>query len=241
MLLKNIHIGVCRSIDDIKGPDYTTIINNTSNATMWRSKVSVLVVDDKAFPFETSLRAKGFRIQYEQDIEPAAACDYDLILCDQYNVGKKLKGEAEGGSLARAIKRRFPLKYVVLYTSQAKMVGFDKGLKMLDDIVFAGMDDDDFEAKMDEWCQICTDPVAQWKRLRHFLLDAGVSVHAVAELESDFVRQYRKTGTFCLPKNHSYCGNGVLNQMVEALLKDFIKVVISKAVVFGVATAAGGV
>lgn len=233
MIIRKIHFGICRNVDDIKQSNCSAVVNDSTNGTLWRSKVSVLVVDDNDFPYATSLKAKGFRIQYERDIDPAIACDYDLILCDQYGVGKKMNSEAEGGSLARAIKSRYPLKYVVLYTSQTKMVGFDKGLKNLDDIVFAGMDDDDFEIKMDKWCRICINPVLQWKRLRSYLLDSGIGIHVVAELESEFVNQYRKTGTYSLPKKISY-GDIALNRMITTVLTEFAKILLTKGVAAGV-------
>lgn len=229
MIWKKLHIGICRTVDDIKINSAPSIVHG-AKATGWRANMRILVVDDNEFPYATSLKAKGFHIEYEKDIEPDKAEDYDLVLCDQYGVGKKLHSGAEGGSLARAIKKAFPLKYVVLYTSQAKMSGYDKGLDKLDDIVYSGMDDDDFEVKMDEWCLSCLDPKKQWVRLRSLLLDAGVSVFTVSELENDFVKQYKKTGMYKMPKSIYGCESNAVETIVNGLLSQFTKLAVSKAI-----------
>lgn len=211
------------SIEDMKIGDIdkaTAIIRGD------RTKLSglrILVVDDQEFPYTEALREYQYHIEQMKDATPDKASDFDIVLCDRKGVGKTLRSSKEGGALALAIKERFPLKFVALYTSASEGLHDIDIIKCLDDVVPPGGDVDDFKAVLDNWTTRILDPKEQWLRFRTELLKRKISIHEVAHLESEFVKRYNANELNQLNTNGL---KPFVSSLGQTLLVEFFKLAI---------------
>lgn len=178
------------SVEDLKIKDSGKMMSLIKGDRSALNKLRILVVDDQEFPYTGALQEYQYHVEQMKDATPDKAAGFDVILCDRKGVGKALKSSREGGALALAIKERFPLKFVALYTTATEGLHDIDVIRRLDDVVQPGGDADDFKAILDAWSEKILDPKEQWIRLRGELLKNGVSIHEVAMLEHLFVSQF---------------------------------------------------
>lgn len=197
------------SIEDLKNGSIEKMVSMIKGDRSFLNKLRILVVDDQEFPYTGALQEYQYHIEQRKDATPDKVVDFDIILCDRKGVGKELKSAKEGGALALAIKERFPLKFVALYTTSSEGLQDIEIIKCLDDVVQPGGDADDFKAILDSWSVKILDPREQWIRFRTELFKKSVSIHEIAKLENEFVIQ---------------CNNGNLAKLSE---KNFIPLVSS--------------
>ena len=127
--------------------------------------------------------------------------------------------------MALAIKERFPLKFVALYTTTTEGLQDIEIIKSLDDVVQPGGDADDFKAILDSWSKKILDPREQWIRFRSELLKKKVSIHEVAKLENEFVSQYNNGNIANLSENNFI---PLVSSIGTALVVEFFKLSVFK-------------
>lgn len=208
------------TIDQLSCKDINTVIQTVQNGeTKPWANVQILVIDDLEFAHTDGLqREYGFNIRWMKDITPDQAKDFDIVLCDQEGVGRMLSKNNQGGALAREIKSRFPMKYVVLYTASGKAIGNSDILKVVDNAISPGADLDDFAQILKEWCAEVMDPKKRWIKLREILLGKGVSIHAVAQMEDRIVYAWNKNPHSIKADVFGHIAEGA----VSNLLADFV-------------------
>lgn len=210
-----------RTINELDCKEIDTVFQNvcTNGDKPW-SQVKILVVDDQEFAHTDRLqRDYGFNVRWMKDITPDIAKDFDIVLCDQEGVGVALNKTTQGGALAKEIKQRFPMKFVVLYTSSGKSLGNFDIIKAVDSAISPGGDLDDFAQTLKSWCMEVVDPKKRWCRLRNIFLEKGISIHDVAKMEDQLVRAWNKN-----PQQIDKALIGRLGENVAAgLLVEFLK------------------
>ena len=161
-----------------------------------KRKVRIAIIDDEYVDNAAdNLRSAGYRdvtpitnIARLDDVE-----SFDLLLIDIKGIGARfLQGTKsaalEGLSMAKEIKRQYPLKKVIVFSA---MLNEYEDNFILHDIVDAYFvkdgDISERNRKIDQCIKERIDPVFLWKRNRNLLLEEGVSIHAVAKLESKIV------------------------------------------------------
>lgn len=162
-----------------------------------KRKVRIAIIDDECVDNAAdNLRSAGYRdvtpitnISRLNDVEA-----FDLILIDIKGIGARfLQGTRsaalEGLAMAKEIKRQYPLKKVIVFSA---MLNEYEDNFILHDVVDAYfMKDGDISERnrqIDQCIKERIDPVFLWKRNRNLLLEKGVSIHAVAKLESKIVK-----------------------------------------------------
>ncbi len=216
-----------QSIEDIKSGDIDKATALVHGDRSMLSKLRILVVDDQEFPFSEALQEYQYHIEQMKDATPQKAADFDIVLCDRKGVGKALKSTKQGGALALAIKERFPLKFVALYTSAPEGLFDMEIIKRLDDVVQPGGDVDDFKLILDKWSSKILDPKEQWIRFRTELLKLNIPIHNIANLEEEFVRRYNadELSSFSFEKVKPF-----LSAVAQGLLIEFLKLAIFRPV-----------
>ena len=161
-----------------------------------KRKVRIAIIDDEYVDNAAdNLRSAGYRdvtpitnIARLDDVE-----SFDLLLIDIKGIGARfLQGTKsaalEGLSMAKEIKRQYPLKKVIVFSA---MLNEYEDNFILHDIVDAYFvkdgDISERNRQIDQCIKERIDPVFLWKRNRSLLLEKGVSIHAVAKLESKIV------------------------------------------------------
>jgi len=106
----------------------------------------------------------------------------------------------QGAHIVREIKKSFPEKIIVVCTGGGRAELLEPSIQASD--YFLKKD-----ANVEEWCQVLdrsiedlADPVMVWQKLRHRLLDVGITPYQLAELEDNFVDTTLRGEEFSIDK-----------------------------------------
>ncbi|MBT1696074.1 hypothetical protein KK083_04245 [Fulvivirgaceae bacterium PWU4] len=113
-----------------------------------RPLTKILFVDDFKFEIVEYLNTCGWiqtkRIKDIDDITHPSISENHIFFIDIQGVGKKMGFTDEGLGLARALKEKYPEKFVILYSAQPTGDRFDKTLSIVDDTIRKNADSYEF-------------------------------------------------------------------------------------------------
>lgn len=179
---------ICIIMNKISDLTENAVLKLPNSIVEIRKHVSMLVIDDNDFIPKPHLIANGYQIHQKTDIETIKDVEpYDIILCDISGVGKKLGYSKEGAFIIREIHANYPSKRIIAYTSYTYNADYNQYFSMADFVAPKDLGIDDWISVLDEQVKKSMDPVAQWKKIRAYLLDNGVSTLTVAKIEDKFV------------------------------------------------------
>jgi DNA-binding NtrC family response regulator len=88
-----------------------------TNVVRLRPLLTIAIIDDEKFRYTDILKQHKFDITELGDIsDTKVVSEYAIVCCDIRGVGKKFGSNDEGGYLIKEIKRRYPDKYVIVYS-----------------------------------------------------------------------------------------------------------------------------
>jgi hypothetical protein len=153
-----------------------------------RPQVPIMVIDDKGFLYSDVLRKHDFRITEQKDITDIRAVEtYPIIVCDIRGVGRTLDAQFEGAHVLAEIKKRYPNKILIVYTGQRFDASFNKYFSLCDASITKDAESQQWIEVLDNAIAAFLDPVAQWKKLRSYLIGLDVPTIRLAELEHQYV------------------------------------------------------
>lgn len=149
----------------------------------------IAVIDDEPFARSDALRAHKFNVVELGDIRSVdQVAEYPIVVCDIRGVGRALHSDLEGAHLVAEIRKSYPDKFLVSYSGAQFDITYNEALRSVD----ASLPKD---ASTDQWVNTLElglvkvgNPRERWLRLRKTLLDRGVDIHEVFELEQKFIR-----------------------------------------------------
>lgn len=103
----------------------------------------------------------------------------------------KLNPRLQGAHIIKEIKANYPDKYVVAYTGGTENRLIQESIVIADRYVPKDTDIEDWCDLLDSAIRDQINPVSTWRKLRHRVLEAGISPIQLAELEDVYVRSYR--------------------------------------------------
>lgn len=149
----------------------------------------ILIIDDDPFTYEEALKKNEFMIDYKPDIQSLKELEaYSIILCDISGVGKFLESEFEGAYLVQQIKEKYPHKTVIIYSGNVFPTTYKEFLDYADYTLSKGVTLEKWNSLLTQIVKDRADPAKQWIKIRNALLDAKLSIVAIAKLESKYVR-----------------------------------------------------
>ncbi|MEZ5461634.1 hypothetical protein [Dokdonella sp.] len=163
------------------------------NLMQLKRNYQIAVIDDEPFAKSDSLRAHKFSIVELGDIRAVdQVAEYPIVVCDIRGVGGALHSELEGAHLVAEIRKSYPDKFLVSYSGAQYDIRYNEALRSVD----ASLPKD---ASTNEWVRTIESgllkvgsPKERWLRLRRTLLERGVEIHEVFELEQRFIRAVQK-------------------------------------------------
>ena|SRR6266498_2347946 len=174
-------IGKPKQISDLK------VIARQPIGTL-RSQVPIVVIDDKGFVYLHVLRNHGFVITALKDItDVKAVLTYPIVICDIRGVGKTLDSQFEGAHVLAEIRKHYPNKILVVYTGQRFDATFNKYFALCDASITKDAESQQWVEVLDNAIAAFLDPVAQWKKLRSYLIELDIPTIQLAELEHHYV------------------------------------------------------
>jgi hypothetical protein len=175
-------VGTPKSIEDLAGNT-----NPTIDISKVREKQRVLVIDDSAFSNLENLKKNRYQIDHVSDLESITMVEgYTIILCDINGVGRKLGGK-NGAHLISEIKKSFPLKPLIAFSSQTFSPEYNRYIRLADSFIKKDIDLETWIETLDDVSKNIVDPIYQWKRARNLLFDKGMRTKDILKLENLFV------------------------------------------------------
>ena len=153
-----------------------------------RPQVPIVVIDDKGFLYAEVMRKHDFRITELKDVTDVKAVEtYPIVVCDIRGVGKTLDSQFEGAHVLAEIKKHYPNKILIVYTGQRFDATFNKYFALCDASITKDAESQQWVEVLDNAIAAFLDPVAQWKKLRAYLIELDVPTIRLAELEHQYV------------------------------------------------------
>lgn len=184
MRIPHIYI-IMNKISDLSE---NTALKLPNSITELRKHVNMLVIDDNDFVPEKFLMANGYQINHKADIETIKDVEpYDIILCDISGVGKKLGYTKEGAFIIREIHANYPNKRIIAYTSNTYNADYNQFFSMADFVASKDLGIDNWIDVLDDQVRKSIDPIAQWKKIRSYMMENEVSTVTIARIEDKYV------------------------------------------------------
>lgn len=166
-------------------------VRNTSlSADDLRGKVQIVAIDDEGFVAEQNLSNTGFKIRTLPDVHRITDVeDYLIILCDVNGVGTSLSVETQGAYLIQEIKNKYPDKVVIAYTAGSRHSNIVlKARRVADEYMIKDASIDEWRDLLDVQIRNLCDPIYVWKKTRLRLMEAGIELADLQELEQEVLR-----------------------------------------------------
>lgn len=181
-----------------------------------RKNFKILIVDDNHVAFADTLKALGYLVHEEIDIKRIdEATGFDLVLCDKQGVGGLMGAKGEGVFLAKKIKEANPFLPVILYSSATFTLDDYDAIRSLDDIISDAPDPDTFANYVDGHIKNLLNPYVQWQKFHIELVKMGFGARDICKVESDYVKQIIRTGTYQVPQ-------AMLSGLFKSIGKDIV-------------------
>lgn len=176
-----ITIGTPKQIDHLK-------VNPTPPIGTLRSRVHIIVIDDKGFIYEEVLRNHGFSIKVLNDIQDIKAVEsYPVVICDIRDVGKSFGSKYEGAHVIAEIKKHYPNKVLIACSGEQFDASFNQYFALCDASVKKDIESEKWVETLDNAIATYLNPVSQWKKLRDYLINLDVPTVRIAKLEDHYV------------------------------------------------------
>lgn len=154
-----------------------------------KKNIRILIIDDEGFDDEV-LKTLGYldidiKLKYEKlsDYET-----YDIIFCDINGIAKEIDPKYQGAELAKQIKKSYPSKVVIIFSSKEQSLDFYKYKNDVDEIIPKNTKNSEIAELIDKYIEIMNDPIERWKNFRKKLSEQGTSPKDIALLEDCYVR-----------------------------------------------------
>ena len=185
-----------------------------------RENVKIALIDDEPFQGLERLQRNDYKIKQFEDISDiSAVSEFEIVLVDIDGVGKALSEKYQGAFILQEIRKRYPYKIIIAYSSKTFDASYNKYFKNADFVFRKDQTTEQWVENLDQAIVFAIDPLYQWKKLRDYLLINDVKLVNVLKIEDNFVK-------CILRKDREFPNNsiaGYLKQETISILKDFAK------------------
>lgn len=159
-----------------------------------RRKIRIGVIDDDPFQALVNLRSNGYEISFLSTTSNVNSLEeYNIIVCDILDVGMSINKEEQGAALIGEIKRVFPEKQVIAFSSLAGNTKLWRLAKeRADDYLSKSSQLDVWYRVLDEAIIRCLDPKIIWGIVKERLADVNATTDELSKLEDAFIRALKK-------------------------------------------------
>ena len=154
-----------------------------------KKNIRIVIIDDEGFDDEV-LKNLGYldidvKLKYEKlsDYEI-----YDIVFCDINGIAKEVDQTYQGAALAKLIKKTYPSKTVIIFSSKEQSLDLYKFKNDVDGIIPKNIKNSEIAEIIDEYIEIINDPIERWKNFRKKLSEQDTSPKDIALLEDCYVR-----------------------------------------------------
>lgn len=175
----------------------------TQDMAYLKRNYQIAVIDDEPFSKANALRNHKFSVVELGDIKALdQVSEYAIVVCDIRGVGKALDSPLEGAHLLAELRKSYPDKYLVSYSGAQFDMTYNESLSKVDVSVAKDAHTEQWVSVLEQGLVQVGNPRERWLRFRKTLLDRGVDLHEVFELEQTFIKSIEKRDA-ALMKRHS--------------------------------------
>mgnify|MGYP000250864002 CR=1 FL=1 len=199
---------------DIKTPNI--------NLDKLKEQTKIAAIDDNGFIALNNLKNLGFKITEFQDISSLdIIADYPVIICDIKGVGKSFGADSEGAFLIHEIKRKYPDKYIIAYSTASFGIKNTKFLQKADVSLQKETTTEQWSEVLEKALKEVSNPKIRWKKIRQSLLDYDIELSDLMLLEQSYIRAVLLNNINEMPSN-SELPDILDSELMIDIVKDFI-------------------
>lgn len=149
----------------------------------------IAIVDDEPFGKAKALTSHRFNLIELGDIRTVdQVAEYPIVVCDIRGVGRSLDASLEGAHLIHEIRKAYPDKFLVSYSGARFDIGYNEALKSADVSLAKDEVTEHWVQTLERGLRTVGDPKQRWLRLRSTLLNKGVELHDILQMEQRFIK-----------------------------------------------------
>ncbi|HDR0634928.1 hypothetical protein [Pasteurella multocida] len=190
-----------------------------------KKEIKIAIIDDQNFPPKNKLQNLGFNITYFKDISSLDLIkDFPVIICDIKGIGQEFGGKYEGAFVISEIRKTYPDKYIIAYSTESYGLEIASFIQKADIIASKGATVEEWSSILEKAIKHTSDASIRWKKTRASLLDNGIELSDLLELEQKYILSINNG------KNEME-DTSILNRIENSLILDIIKGFISSALI----------
>ncbi|WP_336766949.1 hypothetical protein [Pantoea ananatis] len=193
-----------------------------------RQNHDMAVIDDEPFAQATNLKNAGFQIVEVGDISNLKIIEsYPIIICDIQGVGKAFGSSVEGAYVISEIRKQYPDKYIIGYSTNSFNMGYQPYINKSDVSLLKVNTTEDWTQILDKAINIISDPKSRWIRMRKEILESGVELQDVLNLEQAYIKSVLEKDAQPLTEE---CRGTELDSRVKDLMSSFITTALAEII-----------
>lgn len=154
-----------------------------------KKNIRIIIIDDEGFDDEV-LKSLGYLdIEIKEKYGKLSDYEnYDIIFCDINGIARDIDPVYQGAALAKLIKKTYPSKIVIIFSSKDQSLDFYKFSPAVDNIIPKNLKNAEIAEIIDKYIETINDPVESWKNYRKKISEQGTAPKNIALLEDCYVR-----------------------------------------------------
>ena len=158
-----------------------------------KTRVSIAILDDNPFSPGESLKRHNFQlVELGPDIRSIdQISSYSIIISDVSGVGRAFGSIYDGAHVVHEIRKAYPDKYLIAYTGMTYSVAITDALSSADKRM-------EKDASIEAWVKVLEDGISEiinprkrWIRLRRALLERGLELFDILNLEQAYIKSVK--------------------------------------------------
>ena len=190
-----------------------------------KKEIKIAVIDDQDFPPTNNLRNLGFNIITFKDISTLEQVkEYPVIICDIKGIGKEFGGKYEGAFVISELRKSYPDKYIISYSTSSYDLDISSFIQKSDVIASKGATIEEWSSILEKAIKDTSNASIRWKKTRESLLNNDIELSDLLDLEQKYILSINNS------KNEMQ-DTSVLENIHNDLIIDIVKEFTSSALV----------
>lgn len=153
-----------------------------------KKEIKIAVIDDQDFPPTNNLRNLGFNIITFKDISTLEQVkEYPVIICDIKGIGKEFGGKYEGAFVISELRKSYPDKYIISYSTSSYDLDISSFIQKSDVIASKGATIEEWSSILEKAIKDTSNASIRWKKTRESLLNNDIELSDLLDLEQKYI------------------------------------------------------
>jgi len=204
------------------------IKSENKNPQKLRRSHDMAVIDDEPFSQAQQLKNIGFSIIEVGDINNLKIIEsYPIVICDIQGVGKAFGSTVEGAYVISEIRKQYPDKYIIAYSTNSFNMGYQAYINKADLSLSKANTIQEWTEILDGAVDVISDPKRRWVRMRGELLASGMELYDIFNLEQSYIKSVIEKSEEPLSEK---CNSLELDPRIKDLMSTFITTALSEII-----------